>query len=135
MPNPTTPGEAIAGRLLGVDATALAELVGTNVFPSKPTQGYQGDYVVYYREGGGDGATLTRANGLKADEIRVDCTSTTEDGAEKIADAVDALLNGWRDRSIGVHGCFAVGDRDEQTDDEKQVSGQTYRLHFRPKAD
>jgi hypothetical protein len=137
VPNPTTPIEAIAGRLLGSygDASALAALVAKRQYPSKPTQDPPGDHVVFWRVGGGDGANLAGANKLKASEIRVECISATEGGAEKIADAVDGLLNGWRDRGIGVQGCFPVGDRDEATlDDGRQVSGQTYRLHFNPKA-
>lgn len=133
MPNPTTSSEAIAGRLLAEDATVLAALIDTRVFPSKPTQEPTGDYVVYYRNGGGDGVTLNGTPRLKAYEIRVECVGETQARAEAILKAVDARLDGWRDRDIGVQGCFAVGDSDESTlEDGRQVSGQTYKLMFKP---
>lgn len=132
MPNPTTPAEAIAGRLTEPN-TDLAGLVDTRVYPNKPTQEPSGDYVTFYRSGGGDGSTLGGANGLKSSEIRVEAVAPTQAVAESILDAVAVLLDGWRDRSIGVQGCFAVGDRDEDTqDDGRQVAGQTYSLHFKP---
>lgn len=135
MPNPTTASEAIAGRLLGSyggDVTDLAALVDTRVYPSKPTQEPDGDHVVYYRTGGGDGTKLGASNGLRQHEMRVECVSETAAGAEAILDAADALLSGWRDRDIGVQGCFASGDRDESTlEDGRQVSGQTYSLWFK----
>lgn len=132
MANPTTPGEAIAGRLTAADATALAALVATRVFPSKPTQEPTGDYVTFWRTGGGDGGTLAASNGLRQHEMRVECTGSTEAVAESILGAVSARLNGWRDRTIGVQGCFAVGDSDETTlDDGRQVSGQTFGLWFK----
>lgn len=135
MANPTTAGEAVAGRLLGTDGTdvsTLAALVAARVYPSKPTQEPAGDYVVFYRQGGGDGMTLAGANRLRQHEMHVEATSTSEDGAEAIIEAVDSLLNGWRNTAVGVQGCFAVGDRDEATlEDGRQVSGQTYSLWFR----
>lgn len=132
MANPATPGEAIAGRLLDPAATILAALVAGRVYPSKPTQEPTGDYVIYYRAGGGDGANLSGASRLKAHEMRVEATGTTETGAEAVLDAAVALLDGWQDRSIGVQGCFGVGDRDESVlEDGRQVSGQTFRLWFK----
>lgn len=143
MPNPTTHGEAIAGRLLGSfgDAgeagalAALEALIGDRVYPSKPTQDPGGDYVVYFRTGGGDGSKLGGANGLKSGSFRVEAVGQTSDGAEAILKQVVALLDGWSDRAIGVQGCFAEGDADEATDDDnRQVSGQTFSLWFKAKA-
>jgi hypothetical protein len=137
VPNPTNTSEAIGGRLLGsyggADLVeALAARVEQRVYPSKPTQGVAGDYVVYWRAGGSDGSTLAGATGLRANEVRVEAVSDTQAGAEAALDAAAALLDGWRDRAIGVQGCFAVGDRDEAVfDDGRQVSGQTFTLHFK----
>lgn len=133
MPNPTTPAEAFAARLTGAEATALVALVEDRVTPGKPTQEPTGDYLTFYRSGGGDGASLGGANGLKSHEMRVEGVAQTQATAEAILDAANELLDGWRDRDIGVQGCFAVGDRDEATqDDGRQVAGQTYSLHFKP---
>lgn len=143
MPAPATPSEALAQRLL--TDTALIALVDDRVFPSKPTQNTPGDYVVYFRQGGGDSKTLGGRSGLQASEMRVECYATTSAAAEAILDAVVTRLCGrraagdlpavapWRDRANGVQGCFAQGDSDELvTDDGKQVSGQTFSLHFKP---
>lgn len=135
--NPTTPGEAIGGRLLGEYgapgyADDLAALVDTRVAPSKPTQEPTGDHVSFWKAGGGDGMKLSGAVGLKQYEVRVECVSATTAGAEAILNEVVALLDGWRDRDIGVQGCFPVGDADESTlEDGRQVSGQTFSLWFK----
>lgn len=139
MSNPANWSEAIAGRLLGTydaespgESTDLAALVSTRIAPSKPTQDPEGDHVSFWLTGGGDGAKLSGRNGLKPFDVRVEATATTQAGAEAILIQVDALLDGWRDRDRGVQGCFAVGDRDEDTlQDGRQVSGQTYRLWFK----
>lgn len=135
MPNPTTAGEVIGGRLLGEygDVTDLAALVGARVWPSKPTQEATGDHVVFWRNGGGDGKNMSGARRLKSHEMRIECVSTTQAGAEAILEEVVELLDGWQDRDIGVQGCFAVGDRDEATlEDGRQVSGQSFSLWFLP---
>lgn len=139
MPTPATPSEALARRLL--TGEAVAALVGTAVHPSKPTQETPGDYVVYFRQGGGDAKTLGGRSALQAHDMRVECYSRTQAGAEAILAAVVTRLCGdraaavavWRDRDNGVHGCFAQGDSDEQvTEDGFQVSGQTFSLWFKP---
>lgn len=136
MPNPANGSEAIAGRLLGTDGSnvaALAALIGTRVFPTKPTQEQTGDYLAFWRTGGGDGMRLSSPAGLRPVDVRVECRSATEGGAEAILREVVALLHGWSNRTIGVQGCFAVGDSDEETDpdDGRQVSGQTFQLWFK----
>lgn len=137
MSAPTTPGEAIAGRLLS-GAPDVAALVGSRIFPSKPTQDAQGDYVVYFRTGGGGNTALGGRIGLQAYEMRVECYARTAGSADAILAAVVARLAGppaWRDRPNGVQGCFPVGDADEQVlDDGDQVSGQTFSLWFKPQA-
>lgn len=139
MSAPATSSEALAQRLLtGAGVTAL---VGTAVFPSKPTQDPPASYVVYFRQGGGDTRTLAGRGGLQPHDIRVECYARTQADAEAILAAVAARLCGdkatatpaWRDRTNGVQGCFAQGDSDEQvTDDGWQVSGQTFSLWFKP---
>lgn len=123
--------DTLGNRLLA--DTAVTDLVGTLVMPSKPTQDPAGDHVTFWRTGGGDGARLDGATALAPHEVRVECVSTTQAGAEAIMRAVRASLHGWRDRSIGVQACFAVGDSDEDTrPDARQVSGQTFTLWFVP---
>lgn len=138
MPAPATPSEALAQRLL--TDPALIALVGKAVFPSAPPQDQPGDYVVYFRQGGGDQKTLDGPSGLQEHQMRVECYSRTQAGAEKLLAAVAARLCGnpatgaapWRDRANGVQGCFPQGDADEQvTDDNFQVSGQTFGLWFK----
>lgn len=143
MPAPATPSEAIAQRLL--TDTAIVALVDARVFPSKPTQDTVGDYIVYFRQGGGDAKTIAGRSGLQAHEMRVECYAGTQAVAEAILAAVVTRLCGrraygtepavavWRDRENGVHGCFAQGDSDELvTDAGEQVSGQTFSLWFKP---
>lgn len=136
---PATPSEAIAQRLLTDES--ITDLVGAAVFPSKPTQDTPGDFLVYFRQGGGDVKTLGARSGLQPHEMRVECYAATQAAAEGLLAAVVTRLCGdrtaevavWRDRANGVHGCFAQGDSDELvTDDGKQVSGQTFSLWFKP---
>lgn len=139
MPVPANASEAIAQRLL--TGTAVAALVGARVFPSKPTQETAADYIVYFRQGGGEVKTIHGRSGLQSHEIRIECYSRTQAVAEQILAAVASRLCGdraagvaaWRDRTNGVHGCFAQGDGDELvTEDAFQVSGQTFSLWFSP---
>lgn len=133
MANPTTPAEAIAGRLLADDAAALAALVGDRIWPNKPTQDPACPYVTFFRSGGGDGVRLDGATSLNPAEVRVEAVAETQGEADAVMAAVAERLAGWRDRSIGVQGCFPAGDRDEQTnDDGRQVSGQSFTLWFKP---
>ena len=143
MAAPAKWGEALAQRLL--TAATVAALVGTRVFPSKPTQETPGDYVVYFRTGGGDVKTLGSRSGLQPHDVRVECYADTQAAADAILDAVASALCGnraagiaaWRDKDNGVHGCFTQADGDELVTDDaqpRQVSGQTFQLWFKPPA-
>jgi hypothetical protein len=133
MPSPTTPTEAIVGRLL---ATAgVTSLVGVNVGPGIPTQDTVTDYVIVYRSAGGGGMRLGSPTTLNQYSMRVDAYAGTEAKAEAILKACVVALAGWRDRTQGVQGCFPTEDADEQdTDDEGggayRISGQTFSLWF-----
>jgi hypothetical protein len=134
MPNPTTEGEAIATRLLTDIATAA--LVGTRIYPSKPTQEPNGDYIVYFRTAGGGGKRLKARNGLQNYSVRVEAVAETQAKAEAILKAVTNRLTPaegtWKDSTIGVQGCYSQGDADEQTlEDGRQVSGATFGIWFK----
>ena len=134
MAVPRTEGEAIAQRLL--TEPAVTALVGTRIYPSKPTQDPTEKYVVYYRTGGGDGRRLAGRHGLQNYAVRVEATAGTQAEAEAILAAVRERLapvgDRWVDKTNGVHGCSTVGDADEQTlEDGRQVSGQTYSIWFK----
>lgn len=136
MPAPATASEAFAQRLLTGDA--IIALVDAKVYPTKPTQDIDGDYIVYYRTAGGDNKTLDGRSGLQAHDIRVECYSGTSAGAVALLNAVVDRVCGsgndrWRDRDNGVQGCFAQGDSDEQIlDDGTQIASQTFSLWFKP---
>ena len=132
-----TEGEAIATRLLG-DA-AITALVSQRVFPSKPTQDPQNDYIVYYRVGGGDGRTLKGRSRLQNYQVRVEATAMTQAKAEAIMAAVRNSLTPpdetWKYPENGIEGVHSTADADEQTlEDGRQVSGQTFGVWFRPPA-
>jgi len=134
MPRPRTEGEAIAQRLL--TEPAVTALVGTRVYPSKPTQDPVEKYIVYYRTGGGDGRRLAGRLGLQNYQVRVESTAGTQAEAEAILAAIIERLtpagDRWVDKDNGVHGCSTVGDADEQTlEDGRQVSGQTFAIWFK----
>lgn len=134
MPRPLTEGEAIATRLL--TEPAVTALVGTRIYPSKPTQDPAAAYLVYYRTGGGDGRRLGGRHGLQNYAVRVEATAATQGEAEAILAAVRDRLTPagerWVDKDNGVHGCSTVGDADEQTlEDGRQVSGQTFGIWFK----
>ncbi|AMV30057.1 hypothetical protein VT84_37030 [Gemmata sp. SH-PL17] len=141
MPAPANWGEALAQRLL--NDTAVGALVGTKVYPSKPTQDTTGAYVVYFRAGGADVTTLGARSALQPHDVRVECYADTQADADALLVAVVTALCGnkatgvapWRDRANGVQGCFTQGDGDELVTDDaqpRQVSGQTFRLFFKP---
>lgn len=130
MPAPSTPGEALASRLLA--DSGVSALVSTRVWPTKPSDLKAGlPYIVYYKTSGGDGVNLTGRNRLQQYGLRVDCYAQTEAQAEAVRVAVLAAVNGWIDPANGVKGCIPQGDADEQeNDDATQVSGQTLSLWF-----
>jgi hypothetical protein len=131
---PGTTSEAIAGRLTdAVEATALIALVGSRVYPSKPTQDAALPHVVFWETGGDGMKTLAGRSRLQTYDVRVECYAETEAGAKAVLDEARALLDGWRDKSVGVLGCFASEDADQATlEDATEVSGQTFRLHYIP---
>lgn|GEM_PF-4130224 len=126
-----SPITVISGRLK--EAGPLTALIQNRSYPSKPTDNCPLPYVVYLRVSGGDGMNLGGPRRLSQHDIRVEAYAETEQQAEEVLDAVRDQLHGWRDRTIGVQGCFAQGDADESTEDDgNQVSGQTFSLHFCP---
>lgn len=129
---PATEGEAIAARLLG--GSGVTALVEQRVYPSKPQQEPDGDYVVYFRQAGGDPpVTLSGPGSASWREVRVEAWARTQARAEAILKAVRARLSGWSDWSAGVELCLSRGDADEQTFDANwQVSGQTFGVRFQP---
>lgn len=131
---PGTTSEAIAGRLTeSVLSAALAALVSTRVYPSKPTQDAALPYVVWWETGGDGLKTIGGRSRLQQYDVRVECYATTEAGSKAVLEAVRDLLDGWRDREDGVQGCFASEDADQQTlEDGTEVAGQTFRLWFVP---
>ncbi len=123
------PGEALAARLLA-DAP-LGLLIGTGLYPSKPTQEPSSDYAVYFKTGGGDGLNAGGRKTLQQYTFRVEATARTDAAAQAILKAVVDSLTTWADRPGGVQGCFAEGDADDATlDDGRQVCGQTFRVFF-----
>ncbi len=129
-----TPSEAIADRLT-VGADQVIALVGTRVYPAKPTQDPAGAHVVFTITAGGEGTTLGGRNGLQVYDVLVDCVANTAAAAESLLKVVIERLAGppvWRDRDNGIHGCFGSADHSEQVlDDGGQVSSQTFRLWFK----
>ncbi len=126
-----TPSEAIGTRL--TSDTALAALVSDRIAPIKPEHDATLPYVVFTKSSGGDGANLTAARRTRQHDIRVDVYAANETDAEPVLAAVLDRLDCWQDRSIGVQGCFAQGDADqEQMDDGNVISGQTFSLWFSP---
>lgn len=135
---PATSSEVIAARLTTTPAADdLIALVGLNGFPSKPTQDAPLPYVVWW-EAGGDGLkTLAGRSGLQVYDVRVECYARTEAESKAVLAEVRALLlvsrAAWKALNLGVQGCFAAEDADQQTlDDGAEVSGQTFRLHYVP---
>lgn len=128
---PATEGAAIAARVLA-DA-AITALIGQRFTPDKPTQEPGGDYVIYQRQSGGDGITLSGPETSRWAEVRIEAYATTQARAEAIINAVRTRLHGWQDYAQGVQGCFARGDCDEQVIDTNwMLAGQTFAIRFQP---
>ena len=133
MATPANPIEAISGRLR--ETSALTLLIEQRSYPSKPTHDAPLPYVVFYRQSGGDGMNLNGRRQLRQHDVRVDVYAKSQEQANAVLSAVVDQLDGWQEKPIGVQGCFAQGDADEETPgDEIQLSGQTFSLWFKPQS-
>src|SRR5262245_48755639 len=129
MPVPTTPGEAIAQRLLANGS--ITALVNQRVYPSKPEGNPTWPFIVYFRAGGGGGHHLGGRNRTQEYTMRVEVYAEHDTQAQPIIAAVVSALKNWRDIPNKVHGSFATDDADEVVlDDGSQVPGQSFRLFF-----
>lgn len=130
MPAPANAIDAVIGRLLHVSVTAIA---GDRVKPSKPTQDDSLPYVSVFRSSGNEGLNLGEVRRVRQNDIRCDAWARNQKEAQNLLAAIVARLDGWADKPNGVHGCFAQGDANEQTnDDGDQISGQTFSVWFAP---
>lgn len=134
MAAPITATECIVGKLLA-DAGVTA-LVSTRIYPGLPTQDPANDYIVVTKTAGGNDQLLNGNMQINKYTMRVDCYAMTEARAEAILKAANVPLSGWKDRTVGVLGCFNVADSDEQVTDDLgggvyRVSGQSFTLFFR----
>ncbi len=129
-----TPSEVLHGRLSDeTDAAALIALVSDRLFPSKPDQDAALPLLTWWVVGGDGLGTLSGRSRLQAYDLRLEAHARTEAESVAVLAAARPVLHGWRDREIGVQGCFATEDTDQQTiDDGTEVSGQTFRLWYAP---
>lgn len=89
----------------------LTALVGTRIFPTRPTNDTVLPFVVYQLTGGEPQYTLSGPTGLVRYEFTIDYWATTQAAAIDVGEAVASLLNGWR--SASVQGSFLTNHADE----------------------
>jgi hypothetical protein len=113
----------------------VTALVEQRSYPNAPPKNASRPYLVFFRASGNDGTRLSEERSLKQTENRVEAHADTTQEAESVLAAAYAALHRWRDRNLGVQGCFARGDADQNiNDDGEAVSGQTFALSFSPQA-
>lgn len=134
-----TESEAIAQRLL--NHTPLSDLVATRITPNFPQQEPDGDYLVFFRTGGGGNTNFDGRCGLQEFMYQLEAYAASDEVAEKILSAAVERLCGnqrkgilpWVDRDNGVQGCFNNADASNDIRaDGTMVLGQTVTIFFCP---
>lgn len=100
--------EWVRSQLLGCDE--LTDLVGEKIFPLVAPENTPGDYIIVYRSAYGRERDKTGDTASRA-YVTVLCLASEYDRSLKIAELVDAVLDGGRNDEVGK--CF--GSQSEAT--------------------
>ena len=126
-----SPEEAICGRLKAV--TAVTNVLSQRIFPQDATHDSTLPHAVYQRTDSETQQTLSASSRLTQYSIDVEVFAKTKTELHTAGVAVVGALQGWKDLTKGVQGCFHKSSTVQAESDEGVYSiTHTFALWQKP---